>query len=29
VRAFTVHPAEWEQHVFAFLDREIAKVPRG
>jgi fermentation-respiration switch protein FrsA (DUF1100 family) len=29
VRAFTVHPAEWEQHVFAFLDREVAKIPRG
>jgi hypothetical protein len=29
VRAFTVHAAEWEQHVFAFLDREIARVPHG
>jgi len=29
VRAFTVHPAEWEQHVFAFLDRELGKLPRG
>ena len=23
VQAFTTHPAEWEQHVFAFLDREL------
>lgn len=27
VQAFTKHPDEWAQHVFAFLDREIAKAP--
>jgi fermentation-respiration switch protein FrsA (DUF1100 family) len=27
VKAFTEHPAEWQQHVFAFLDREIARAP--
>lgn len=27
VRAFTEHPVEWQQHVLAFLDREIAKAP--
>ena len=27
VKAFTDHPAEWQQHVFAFLEREIAKAP--
>jgi hypothetical protein len=27
VRAFTTHPAEWQQHVFAFLDRELARAP--
>jgi fermentation-respiration switch protein FrsA (DUF1100 family) len=27
VRAFTEHPAEWQQHVLTFLDREIAKAP--
>jgi fermentation-respiration switch protein FrsA (DUF1100 family) len=27
VKAFTEHPAEWQQHVLAFLDREIAKAP--
>jgi fermentation-respiration switch protein FrsA (DUF1100 family) len=27
VRAFTEHPAEWQQHVLAFLDREIARAP--
>src|SRR5438067_974552 len=25
VQAFTTHPTEWTQHVFAFLDREVAK----
>lgn len=25
VKAFTEHPAEWQQHVLAFLDRELAK----
>ncbi len=27
VQAFTDHPAEWQQHVLAFLDREIARAP--
>ena len=27
VQAFTKHPEEWARYVFAFLDREIAKVP--
>ncbi len=27
VKAFTDHPAEWQQHVLAFLDREIARAP--
>lgn len=27
VKAFTAHPAEWQQHVLAFLDRELAKTP--
>jgi len=27
VKAFTEHPAEWEQHVVTFLDRELAKAP--
>ena len=26
VKAFTTDPDEWAQHVFAFLDRELAKV---
>ncbi len=25
VKAFTAHPAQWSQHVLAFLDRELAK----
>ena len=27
VQAFTTHPTEWPQRVFAFLDREVAKTP--
>jgi fermentation-respiration switch protein FrsA (DUF1100 family) len=27
VKAFSDHPAEWQQRVLAFLDREIAKAP--
>ncbi len=27
VKAFTEHPTEWTQHVFAFLDRELARAP--
>jgi pimeloyl-ACP methyl ester carboxylesterase len=27
VKAFTDHPVEWTQHVFAFLDRELARPP--
>jgi fermentation-respiration switch protein FrsA (DUF1100 family) len=27
VQAFTDHPAEWQQHVLAFLDREMARAP--
>jgi len=27
VKAFTEHPAEWQQHVLAFLDREIGRAP--
>jgi fermentation-respiration switch protein FrsA (DUF1100 family) len=27
VQAFTTHPAEWQQHVLSFLDREIARAP--
>ena len=27
VKAFTDHPAEWQRHVLAFLDREIARAP--
>ncbi len=27
VKAFTEHPAEWTQHVLAFLDRELARTP--
>jgi fermentation-respiration switch protein FrsA (DUF1100 family) len=26
VKAFTDHPIEWAQHVFAFLDRELARI---
>jgi pimeloyl-ACP methyl ester carboxylesterase len=29
VKAFTEHPTEWAQHVFAFLDRELAKAPNA
>jgi hypothetical protein len=25
VQAFTDHPAEWQQHVLTFLDREIGR----
>ena len=27
VQAFTEHPADWREHVLAFLDRELAKAP--
>src|SRR5438105_6619558 len=27
VRAFTEHPQEWADHVFTFLDRELARAP--
>ena len=27
VKAFTEHSAEWQQHVFAFLDRELTRAP--
>ncbi|HKW78629.1 MAG TPA: alpha/beta hydrolase [Candidatus Limnocylindria bacterium] len=27
VKAFTEHPAEWQQHVLSFLDRELARAP--
>ncbi len=27
VKAFTEHPAEWQQHVFTFLDRELGRAP--
>lgn len=27
VKAFTEYPAEWQQHVFAFLERELARAP--
>jgi len=27
VKSSTVHPGEWQQHVFAFLDRELARAP--
>jgi len=27
VKAFTEHPAEWQDHVFRFLDRELGRAP--
>lgn len=27
VKAFALHPSEWQQHVLRFLDRELARAP--